>query len=205
MSGLCRYVGCVRALEQQIGDVEKTNAAASSRPGSATLSVPDSFEQHVQLMFRLLTLAFEADITCLRLQAGDRSQLSVAKFLRALRAARDGQGNLLEQSVVLYGSPMGDSHVHEHKYLPVFLAGHRCGRLRSNRHVRCLPATPLANVLLTIARRLDVDLDRIGDSTGEIAILDISAAPHPHIALTAHRPAHQIAAQRMQRPVDTRA
>lgn len=202
------YLDEVRAVEQQICNVEKTNIAVSSSANSAPISVPDSFEKHVQLMFRLLVLAFRADLTrvCTFKLGIDRSsriypesgiaqpfhalshhreepdkikafaQLNayhvskVAEFLSALKASRDGQGSLLQQSLVLYGSPMGDSHVHEHKYLPAFLAGHACGQIRGHRHVRCQPAAPLANVLLAIARRLGVDLDRIGDSSGEIAI-----------------------------------
>jgi hypothetical protein len=202
------YLDEVRAIEQQICDVERTNIATSSSANSAPLSVPDSFEKHVQVMFRLLVLAFRADLTrvCTFKLGIDRSsriypesgiaqpfhalshhreepdkikafaQLNayhvskVAAFLSALKASHDGQGNLLQQSLVLYGSPMGDSHVHEHRYLPVFLSGHACGHIRGHCHVSCQPAAPLANVLLTIARRLGADLDRIGDSTGEIAI-----------------------------------
>lgn len=94
----------------------------------------------------------------------------VAEFLGSLHSAQDGEGNLLDHAVVLYGSPMGDSHIHEHKYLPVFIAGDANGRVKGDTHVRCAPGTPMANVLLTLARRLGVDLDRIGDSTGEIQI-----------------------------------
>jgi hypothetical protein len=94
----------------------------------------------------------------------------VATFLSRLRETPEGDGNLLSNSTILYGSPMGDSHVHSHRFLPLFLAGHACGRIRGNLHVRSAPGTPMANVLLTLARRYGVQLDRIGDSTGEIAI-----------------------------------
>jgi Protein of unknown function (DUF1552) len=75
----------------------------------------------------------------------------VASFLDQLRGVKDGEANLLEQSLVLYGSAMGDSHIHEHRFLPLFLAGHANGGLRGNRHVRCAEDTPMANVLLTLA------------------------------------------------------
>ncbi len=94
----------------------------------------------------------------------------VAYFLERLRGTPDGDGNLLDHSIVLYGSPMGDSHTHEHRFLPVFLAGHASGSLRGNLHVRCPEDTPMANVLLTVMHKLGVDVDRIGDSTGEIAV-----------------------------------
>jgi hypothetical protein len=94
----------------------------------------------------------------------------VARFLEQLRSTLDGESNLLESAVVLYGSPMGDSHVHGHELLPVFLAGRAGGSIRGNLHVDCAPATPLANVLLSIARKLGVDAETIGDSNGEVAI-----------------------------------
>jgi len=87
-----------------------------------------------------------------------------------LKNTPDGEGNLLDHSVVLYGSPMGDSHVHEHKRLPIFLAGHANGQIKGNLHLRCQDGTPMANLLLTLAHKLGVSVDSIGDSTGEISI-----------------------------------
>ncbi len=94
----------------------------------------------------------------------------VAGFLERLRDTMDGEDNLLQQSIVLYGSPMGDSHVHAHTFLPLFVAGHGSGTVRGNRHVACEAGTPMADLLLTLARRLGVETGRIGDSAGEIAI-----------------------------------
>jgi hypothetical protein len=94
----------------------------------------------------------------------------VAEFLQHLRDTPEADGNLLDHSLVLYGSPMGDSHVHEHKFLPLFLAGRANGMFRGNLHVRCQPETPMANVLLTVLHKLGVDIDRVGDSTGEVAL-----------------------------------
>jgi hypothetical protein len=94
----------------------------------------------------------------------------VPYFLEKLRNTPDGDGNLLDHSIVLYGSPMGDSNVHEHKRLPLFLAGRGSGTLKGNLHLRCPQGTPMANVLLTLLRKLGVEQDSIGDSTGTIAI-----------------------------------
>jgi hypothetical protein len=94
----------------------------------------------------------------------------VRYFLQRLKDTPDGDGNLLDHSLVLYGSPMGDSHLHDHRRLPLFLAGHAGGRLRGNLHRVCPDGTPLANVLLTILRKLNLDHSRLGDSTGEIEI-----------------------------------
>ena len=91
-------------------------------------------------------------------------------FLNKLKSTPDGDGNLLDHSLVLYGSPMGDSNVHNHKRVPLFLAGHASGAIKGNLHVRTADGTPMANVLLTVMRRLGVGIDKIGDSTGEIAI-----------------------------------
>jgi hypothetical protein len=93
-----------------------------------------------------------------------------AYFLGKLKNTPDGDGNLLDHSLVLYGSPMGDSNTHNHRRLPLFLAGHAGGRLKGNLHRVCPEGTPHANSLLTVLRKLGVDLESIGDSTGEIAI-----------------------------------
>jgi hypothetical protein len=96
---------------------------------------------------------------------------TIVPFIEKLKNTPDGDGNLLDHSLVLYGSPMGDSHLHEHKRVPVFLAGHAGGTIQGNLHLNCPEGTPMANLLLTIGRRLGVaTLDRIGDSNGELAI-----------------------------------
>ena len=72
--------------------------------------------------------------------------------------------------MVLYGSPMGDGNVHNHKRLPVFLAGHANGTLKGNLHLKCADETPFANLLLTMLHKLGVNVQSFGDSTGELAI-----------------------------------
>ena len=87
-----------------------------------------------------------------------------------LKDTPDGDGNLLDSSLILYGSPMGDSNAHNHRRLPLLLAGHAGGQFKGNLHRVCEPGTRQANFLLTILHKLGVEIDRIGDSTGEIAI-----------------------------------
>jgi hypothetical protein len=87
-----------------------------------------------------------------------------------MRETPDGDGTLLDHSLVLWGSPMGDSNVHAHKRLPVLLVGKAGGQVLGNRHVKCADETPYANVLLTMLHRLGVDQPRIADSTGEVGI-----------------------------------
>jgi hypothetical protein len=76
----------------------------------------------------------------------------------------------LDHSLVFYGSSMGDSNVHNHRRVPLFLAGHASGQLKGNLHVKCYEGTPQANALLTVLNRLGASIDSIGDSTGEITI-----------------------------------
>ena len=91
-------------------------------------------------------------------------------FLDKLRNTSDGDGNLLDHSLVLYGSPMGDGNIHGHKRVPVLLAGHASGRVRGNLHVRAADDTPQANALLSVLHALEVDVETFGDSTGTFAI-----------------------------------
>ena len=92
-------------------------------------------------------------------------------FLEKLKNTPDGDGNLLDHSLVIYGSPMGDSHIHDHKRCPLFMVGHANGAIQGNMHVRAKLETPMANAWLTVLHRLGVDdVEKIGDSTGEITI-----------------------------------
>jgi hypothetical protein len=94
----------------------------------------------------------------------------LAYFLDKLKATPDGDGSLLDHSLVLYGSPMGDSNIHNHKRVPMLIAGHANGRIKGNTHVIAVDETPMANVLFTVLRRLGMNVDSVGDSTGEVAI-----------------------------------
>ena len=90
----------------------------------------------------------------------------MAYFLDKLKNTPDGDGNLLDHSLVLYGSAMGDSHVHAHKMVPAVMAGHANGTVKGNLHVKAESGTPQANLLLAIMHKLGVDLTEVGDSTG---------------------------------------
>jgi hypothetical protein len=94
----------------------------------------------------------------------------VAYFLDKLKSTPDGDGNLLDHSLIAYGSPMGDGNVHGHRRLPLFLAGHACGAVGGNNHIYCPDGTPMANVWLSVLRRVGVPVEKFGDSNGEIAI-----------------------------------
>jgi hypothetical protein len=94
----------------------------------------------------------------------------MAYFLDKLKKTPDGDGSLLDHSLVLYGSAMGDSHVHAHKMVPAVLAGHASGKIKGNLHFKAAAGTPQANLLLTILHRLGVEETVIGDSTGTVPI-----------------------------------
>lgn len=106
--------------------------------------------------------------TFARLNAFHVAQL--AYLLDRLNATSDAGDTLLDRSLVFYGSPMGDSHVHGHENLPILLAGRAEGAISGNRHLACAPGTPMANVLLSVAHKFGVPLKRVGDSTGTIDI-----------------------------------
>ena len=203
------YLDDIREIERRIQKIEKYNLSSEARElPAAPVGVPDSFEEHINLLFDLQVLAFQAGITrvssfklsrdvCQRLYPesgvkttfhvtshhGETGELlaqfaklnryhvsKLAYFLDKLKATPDGDGNLLDHSLVLYGSPMGDSNIHNHKRVPMLIAGHANGRIKGNTHVIAADETPMANVLFTALRRLGMNVDSVGDSTGEVAI-----------------------------------
>jgi hypothetical protein len=94
----------------------------------------------------------------------------VAYLIDKMKNTPDGDGNLLDHSMVLYGSPMGDGSVHNHLRVPIFLAGKANGQLIGNNHVLCNDGTPFANVLLTMLHKLGVETDSFGDSNGTVEL-----------------------------------
>jgi hypothetical protein len=95
-------------------------------------------------------------------------------FLEKLKNTPDGDGSLLDHSLIVYGSPMGDGNVHNHVRCPLFLAGHANGALKGNLHI-VTQELPMANVLLSVLHMLGhTDLQTFGDSTGA---LDLNRAP----------------------------
>jgi hypothetical protein len=203
---LAAYLDEVREVERRIQLVEAKNKSGEERelPG-APVGVPDSFSEHVKLMFDLQTLAFAGDTTRVfsfklgrdassrsypesGVKAGfhpashhqeredritdfakiNRYHVSlVPYFLEKLKNTPDGEGTLLDNTMVLYGSPMGNSNVHNHKRCPLFLAGHAGGKLRGGMHLKAADGTPMANVMLSMLHMLGLDdIETFGDSTG---------------------------------------
>ncbi len=91
-----------------------------------------------------------------------------AYYLDKLKATRDGDGTLLDHSLILYGSGMGNPNVHDHVNLPIIVAGGAAGRVKGGRHVKYAEPTPLANLHLTLLERAGVRKDAFADSKGKV-------------------------------------
>ena len=92
-------------------------------------------------------------------------------FLERLKATTEGDTNLLEKTVIIYGSPMADGNIHNHRRCPLLLLGHGNGRLAGNLHLKAPDGTPMANAMLTLLHDLGRDdLHSFGDSTGEFVL-----------------------------------
>ena len=91
-------------------------------------------------------------------------------FLDKLKSTPDGNGNLLDHSMILYGSGMSDGNSHNHDPLPVILAGGASGRLEGNRHIVMSEKTQMSNLLLAMLHKLDIEQDSFGDSNGTVMI-----------------------------------
>jgi hypothetical protein len=93
----------------------------------------------------------------------------LAKWLKKLSEIPDGEGSMLDNSIILYGSNMSNSDRHNQFPLPTALIGGGCGKLKGNQHLRYPDHTPLANVLLTMLDRAGVPAQALGDSNGKFA------------------------------------
>jgi hypothetical protein len=207
---LNEYLDDVREIERRIQKIEAHHATGAQRAfPSAPMGVPDSFEEHMRLMFDLQTIAFTAGLTNVSAfkvsrdgtgrvfpesgvnapfhrashhgGTGDRlaqfAQINkyhvgmMPYFLDKLKNTADGDGTLLDHTLVIYGSAMGDSNVHNHKRCPLFLAGHAGGKLKGNLHIKAPDQTPMANVFLTLMHQLGMeDIESFGDSTQEFSL-----------------------------------
>jgi hypothetical protein len=89
-------------------------------------------------------------------------------YLQKLKATREGNGTLLDNSLILYGSGMGNPDVHDHVNLPILVAGGGAGKMKGGRHIRYAEPTPLANLHLTLLERAGVRMDSFADSQGKV-------------------------------------
>lgn len=202
------YLDNLREIERRIQVAEKQTELQTDIP-AAPAGVPDSFEEHIKLMFDLQAVAFQADLTrvCTFMLARELSQRTYpqvncndphhslshhqnnpvkiaaltrlqtyhmemfAHYLDRLRSTPDGDGTLLDHTMILYGANMSNSNLHNHFPLPALLAGGAGGRLAGNRHLKYADHTPMTNLLTSMLGKLDVPVEHLGDSTGALADL----------------------------------
>jgi len=94
-----------------------------------------------------------------------------AEFLQRMKATPDGDGSLLDHTVYLYGSGMGNPSLHDHENLPILVAGGAASGMKGGRHIKYEKPMPLANVHLTLLDRVGVEMDSFGDSSGKVEVL----------------------------------
>jgi len=202
---LDEYTEHVREIERRI---ERSERQAHEQPDvpAEPVGVPESYEAHVALMFDLLAIAYQADLTRVFtfMMAREVSQRTYpnlgvtephhsishhgnrpeaiaghtkvnvyhmtlfANFLERLRATPDGDGSLLDHSLIVYGSGMSDGNGHTGGPLPMAVVGGGAGQLKGNRHIVLPAQTPQANLLLSVAQAFGVEDERFGKSTGTV-------------------------------------
>jgi hypothetical protein len=201
------YFENVRELERRIQKVEARNSSGDARAiPEAPPGVPDSFTEHMHLMFAFQALALQTDMTrVIAFKTGRDASVRVytdaepgaqaafhnashygasgpavdkfnlinkyymslmADFTDLLKNTQDGDSNLLETSLVMYGSPMGDSNLHNHRRCPLIAIGHANGKLAGNMHIKAPDQTPMANAFVSLAHVMGhTDITQFGDST----------------------------------------
>ena len=203
---LTDYLDNVREIERRIQAVERRNDSGEPRElPMAPRGVPDSFADHVKLMFDLQMLAFRSDVTrvfSFKLgrdgsnrvyrESGSTGAFHIVShhaenpervrefakineyhvsllphLLKQLKETPDGDATMLDNSLVIYGSPMGNPNQHNHKRVPFLVAGHAGGAIRGGVHLKAKNGTPLSNVMLSLLHTLGHDdLQSFGDSEG---------------------------------------
>jgi hypothetical protein len=102
----------------------------------------------------------------------------LAYLLNKLESIQEGDGTLLDHSMIAYGSGIHDGNAHNHEDLPIILAGGGCGTLSQGRHIRLKKETPLSNLWVSMLNRMDVSVEKLGDSSGALSeLFDPNAKP----------------------------
>jgi hypothetical protein len=199
------YLATVREIERRVQQMAGRDMSDLRLP-DAPVGIPSRFDEHIRLMFDMIALAFQANLTRVasfmmaaevsnqpynfigisdafhplshhannpqkmarlaQLQAWNTAEF--ARFVKQLQALPDGDGSMLDNSILLFGSNMSDSNLHNHFPLPTALVGGGAGRLKGNRHLRYPDRTPVSNVLVTLLDRVGVPLESLGDSTEKL-------------------------------------
>ena len=205
---LSEYLDNVREVERRIQQGEKQRTEYNIQAPEIPIGIPESWEEHVKVMFELQALALQSYMTRVVsfMLARELSTLSypqigvadghhpvshnnnipeqVAKkakidsyhltlfgdFLQKLKATSDGDGNLLDHSLFLYGSGMSNGNQHIHTNLPILTVGGAAGRVKGNRHIRVKDTTPLSNLMLSILDVAGIPVEKYGESSGRVEL-----------------------------------
>jgi hypothetical protein len=203
---LDEYFSSVRDIELRIARSEKMPPVKAPEGTKVPDGIPKNYEEHIRMMYDLLALAFQADITRVStyVMANEGSNRSypfigvseghhdlshhgrdpkklekireinkfhtkqLAYFLDKLGSIKEGAGTLLDNCMLVYGSGNSDGDAHNHDNLPILLAGGGSGTIKQGRHIKYKKETPLNNLWLAMLDRMDVKMEKLGDSTGAL-------------------------------------
>ena len=198
------YLDAVREIERRIQRTVQNNASGPLPTAQQPAGLPDTYEEHVDTLFEMLVLAYQADITrvsCFQMarELSGRTyphigvpeghhtvshhqlnphnieqytkinihQVSLfSKLIERMHNTPDGDGSLLDHSIMMYGTGMGDGDHHTPYDLPVILVGGGSGQMKGGQHIRYAMHTPFMNLGLTLLDKVGVQVDSISDSTG---------------------------------------
>ena len=198
------YLDAVREIERRIQRTVQNNASGPLPTAQQPAGLPDTYEEHVDTLFEMLVLAYQADITrvsCFQMarELSGRTyphigvpeghhtvshhqlnphnieqytkinihQVSLfSKLIDRMHNTPDADGSLLDHSIMMYGTGMGDGDHHTPYDLPVILVGGGSGQMKGGRHIRYAMHTPFMNLGLTLLDKVGVQVDSISDSTG---------------------------------------
>jgi hypothetical protein len=203
---MSQYLENVREIERRIERAESSQGDQDLLLPSRPAGVPFNYEEHIKLMYELMALAYQADVTRVitfmisrevsnrtypqvgvtdghhaishhqnraekmeknvRIQTYNVGQFSY--FLEKLRDTPDGDGSLLDHSLLLYGSNMSNSNAHDHFPLPNLVIGGAAGRMKGGRHLKYADHTPMTNLLVTMLDKAGVRQETLGDSSGRL-------------------------------------
>jgi len=189
---LDEYLSNIREVEQQLDRMETRLNTITGNPESP-IGLPEAFDDHMSVTYNLMHLALQGDISrvftfMIGHEPTDRSYAHIgcpethhsishhgndaekmakyAEFLEKMRATKDGDGNLLDHSLLYWGSGMSNGNAHDRSNPPALLVGGAHGRLKGNRHLVADQDMPTANLLLAIGHLAGLEIDKMGPSTG---------------------------------------
>jgi hypothetical protein len=203
---MTQYLENVREIERRIQRAEKSQGDEDLLLPARPAGVPFDFEEHVALMYELMALSYQANITrvitfMVSREVSNRTytQIGVTDghhaishhqnraekmeknvriqtfninqfkgFLDKLQAMPDGDGTMLDHTLLLYGSNMSNSNAHDHYPLPNVVVGGAAGKMKGGRHLKYADHTPMTNLLVTMLDKVGVTQEKLGDSSGTL-------------------------------------